>query len=294
MAGGGLKLPATGAKFSHDEHLDACDICGGGVLRTIHPGARVTECAACGYRFVNPRPTQAAIAAAYSDPHAYDHWLEQENGRQRMWNKRLDLVETLRPGRGRLLDVGAGIGSFLALARGRGWEVAGTEVSESAVRLAAERHHLDLVASQLETADLPPGSFDVVTLWHVLEHVPSPFRTLRTCQRLLVPGGLVVIAVPNDSAALVIPRRIKRALTRTRFSRYEPVTPGEEVHLSHFRPAVLRRVLARTGFRPGRVTIDDQYPLPNPLTDGRVSATRLLARTTGINLGNSLLVTGHS
>lgn len=250
-------------------------------------------CAACEYRFVNPRPTQAAIAAAYSDPHAYDHWLAEEGGRKRMWSKRLDLVERLAPERGRLLDVGAGIGTFLALARERGWSVAGTEVSDSALRLAESRHGLALVQSQLESADLRPG-FDVVTLWHVLEHVPSPFRTLRAARRLLSPGGLVVIAVPNDAAAMLVPRRLKRFLTRQEFHRYEPVTPGQEIHLSHFSPAVLRRLLLRTGFAPRRVTVDDQYPTPNALTEARVTATRLLAAGTGINLGNSLLVSGRS
>lgn len=251
-------------------------------------------CAACGYRFVNPRPTQAAIAAAYSDPHAYDHWLAEEGGRERMWAKRLDLVERLAQGRGRLLDVGAGIGTFLALAQARGWAVEGTEISDSAVGLARRRHGLDLVQAQLESADLPSSTYDVVTLWHVLEHVPSPFRTLRACRRLLSSGGLVVIAVPNDSAAMLLPRRLKRLLTRTEFHRYEPVIPGQEVHLSHFTPAVLRRLLVRTGYAPQQVTIDDQYPAPTALTDARVAATRLLAAATGLNLGNSLLVTGRS
>src|SRR5205807_6075905 len=136
------------------------------------------------------RPTQAEIAAAYSDPHAYDHWLREEEGRARMWRQRLDLVEReAGPGRGRLLDVGAGIGTFLALARERGWEVAGTEVSQSAIRLAGERHSLQLVAGQLEDARLPEGTFQVVALWHVLEHVPSPSSVLRTARKLLTPGG---------------------------------------------------------------------------------------------------------
>ena len=249
------------------------------------------ECGGCGYRFVNPRPTQAEIAAAYSDPHAYDHWLREEEGRARMWRQRLDLVEReAGPGRGRLLDVGAGIGTFLALARERGWEVAGTEVSQSAIRLARERHSLELVAGQLETAQLPEGSFEVLTLWHVLEHLPSPSSALRTARRLLAAGGLVVVAVPNDARAMVLPRRAKRLLTRTAYERYEPVVPGQEVHLSHFRPDVLRRLLRQTGFEPGPVGVDDQYPEPTAWTSTRVGLTRVVARVTGLNLANSLLL----
>jgi SAM-dependent methyltransferase len=252
------------------------------------------ECGSCGYRFVNPRPTQAAIASAYSDPHAYDHWLKEEEGRERMWRKRLDLLEReARSGRGRLLDVGAGIGTFLALARERGWEVAGTEVSRSAIRLARERHSLELIAGQLEEADLPAGAFKVVTLWHVLEHVPAPSLVLRTARRLLAPDGLAVIAVPNDARAMVLPRRVKRLLTRTAYERYEPVAPGEEVHLSHFRPDVLKRLVRQTGFAPGPVTVDDQYPRPSAWTAVRVGLARGVARATGLNFGNSLLVTAR-
>lgn len=274
--------------------LSSCDICGSGELHTIDFRAHVMECAECRYRFVNPRPTQSAIAASCSDPHAYDHWLREEEGRVLMWRKRLDLVERLAGGRrGRLLDVGAGIGTFLAQARDRGWVVSGTEVSESAIGLARERHGLELAPGQLEEARLDAGYWDVVTLWHVLEHVPSPAGVLRTTHQVLAPGGIVVVGVPNDSGAMVLPRRLKRLLARTRFERYEPVTPGEEVHLSHFRPQVLRRLLERTGFETGAVSIDDHYPLPTRRTNTRVAVTRALARLTALNLGNSLLISGR-
>ena len=68
--------------------------------------------------------------------------------------------------------------------------------------------------------------------------------------------------------------------------------PGEEVHLSHFRPEVLKRLLRRAGFDPGRVTVDDQYPRPSAWTSTRVALTRALAWT-GLNLGNSLLVSAR-
>jgi SAM-dependent methyltransferase len=285
-APGGLGREMT--RFEHVERLAACDVCGSERLREVDARAHVVECAECGHRFVSPRPTQAAIAAAYSDPHAYDHWLREEEGRRRMWRKRLDLLERQpAPGR-RLLDVGAGIGTFLALAAERGWQVAGTEISESAVRLARERHGLELRPAQLEEAGFEADSFDVITLWHVLEHVPSPRRTLLECHRLLVPGGLLVAATPNDSAAMVLPRRAKRLLQRLPYRRYEELLPGEEVHLSHFRPETLRRLLRATGFQPLQVGVDDQYPRPNLLTDARVVASRALAGA-GLNLGNSLL-----
>ncbi len=282
-----------GQGFSHEELLTVCDVCGGRELSTIDSVAQVQECASCGYRFVNPRPTQEAIAAAYSDPHAYDHWLQQEAGRQVMWSERLRFLDSLEaPGR-RLLDVGAGIGTFLAMARAGGWEGSGTEVSTSAIELARSRYGLELARGQIEDAPFGEGSFDAVTLWHVLEHVPSPRSVLTTCHRLLVSGGVVVVASPNDSDVLRLPRRVKRVFQRLPYQRYDPLRPGDEVHLSHFRPPVLRRLLASTGFQPGQVGIDNHYGEPTAWTNVRVMVTRRLVSATYVNLGNSLLVSAR-
>ncbi len=73
---------------------------------------------------------------------------------------------------GRLLDVGAGLGTFLAQARQDGWAVEGTEVSETAVSYALERYGIVLHRGQVEQMDLGSGSYDIITLWHVLEHRP--------------------------------------------------------------------------------------------------------------------------
>jgi 2-polyprenyl-3-methyl-5-hydroxy-6-metoxy-1,4-benzoquinol methylase len=85
------------------------------------------ECGRCHYRFVNPRPSQEEIARAYSAPQQYDLWLAQAEGRRITWKKRWDLVKHYAKG-GRLLDVGAGIGTFLAAAKSDGWEVVVSQI----------------------------------------------------------------------------------------------------------------------------------------------------------------------
>ncbi|HEY4887710.1 MAG TPA: class I SAM-dependent methyltransferase, partial [Candidatus Dormibacteraeota bacterium] len=156
------EMPST---FSFTEHVVACDLCGAVRLSTVSSAANVVECAACGYRFVNPRPSQAEIANSYSEPDFYDGWITDDSGRQRMWSKRLGLVKRAGPAV-RLLDVGAGIGTFLALARDQlGWDVVGTEVSTSAVKFAQEHYGLDLVLGPIEELQLRPQSFDLITLW---------------------------------------------------------------------------------------------------------------------------------
>ena len=286
---------AARAEFSFAETVAACDVCGSASFSSVDAEANIVSCDACGYRFVNPRPSQSEIAAAYSDPHFYDGWIADESGRQEMWRKRFALVRAKTRGT-RLLDVGAGIGAFIAVARAQGWSVSGTEVSTSARNLARQRYGLDLLYGQAEDLQLPARAFDVVTLWHVLEHVPSPSRLLQACAQALVPGGFLVVAVPNDDEAAFFPNRLKGIVLgavgrpRTPRVRYERLRPGSEIHLSHFTLSVLRRLLESTGFVVRWVSVDDHYTTPNLTTDARVAVYRAVRRLTGANLGQAMVV----
>lgn len=93
----------------------------------------------------------------------------------------------------KLLDFGAGTGDFLQVAENKGWKVYGVEPNEQARKLAKKKG-LDLLSSLEESK---ASQFDVITLWHVLEHVPNLKETLNQLQTLLKPGGILVIAVPN-------------------------------------------------------------------------------------------------
>jgi SAM-dependent methyltransferase len=277
--------------FTFDEQVATCDLCGGTRLSTVSPEANVVECNACGYRFVSPRPSQAEIASSYSEPDFYDGWLENEAGRARMWSKRLDLLK--RVGRSaRLLDIGAGIGTFLALARDRfGWDVTGTEVSTAAVTIARERYGLELLLGWAEDLALPEESFDLITLWHVLEHVPSPSKTLTLCHELLRPGGFLAIAVPNDDDARTWLVRTKAFMSRKRPApRYEALKPHGEVHLSQFKGGVLKRALQSRGFTVEVVTVDDQYASPDARSVRLIRAYRRIHSMTGRNFGQATFV----
>ena len=282
---------AVASAFSFNEQVSTCDLCGGDQLSTVSSDARVVECLACGYRFVSPRPSQAEIAESYSKPDFYDGWIEDDAGRMRMWSKRLALLRRTGPG-ARVLDIGAGIGTFLSLARERfGWQVVGTEVSTSAVEIARGRYALELLHGSAESLSLPPGEFDLITLWHVLEHVPSPSRTLSLCHDLLRPGGLLAIAVPNDDDARAWLVRTKAWLRRRRPTpRYEPLEPHAEVHLSQFKSRVLSSALRSRGFRVEVVTVDDQYSRPDKRSEALVRAYRLIHSVTGRNFGQATFV----
>jgi 2-polyprenyl-3-methyl-5-hydroxy-6-metoxy-1,4-benzoquinol methylase len=103
--------------------------------------------------------------------------------------------------RGRLLDVGCGSGLFLERMRGFGWQVTGVETNPRARAVATRRLGAGApIFADLSDAALAPGSFDAITLSHVIEHVEDPMNTLRRCATLLSPGGLLVCVTPNTAS----------------------------------------------------------------------------------------------
>ena len=129
----------------------------------------------------------------------------------------------------------------------------------------------------------------------MLEHVPSPSRTLNLCHQLLRPGGLLAIAVPNDDDAR--PWLVDaKARLRMRGSppRYQALRPHSEVHLSHFSSRVLIEALRVRGFVIERVTLDDQYANPTPRSRAIVETYRLIHRLTKLNFGQATFVLARS
>jgi SAM-dependent methyltransferase len=149
--------------------------------------------------------------------------------------RRVRRIERYVPG-GRILDVGTGRGVFPGLMRERGWEAHGTELSEVAAQRAVDLRLPVFIGNFLD-APYPAGSFDVVVLWHVLEHIRDVRAALAKCRELVRPGGLLVIAVPNFES-------LQAALARRHWFHLD--VPR---HYFHFRLSSLRRLLAGHGFR---------------------------------------------
>lgn len=208
----------------------------------------IQQCQACGFQFTNPRPDAAHIGKYYES----DAYVSHNSGAQGLINqvykvaryftvrRKVALITKLNGGRkGALLDYGCGTGHFLAGAKKAGWQVAGLEPNARARQDATERVGQP-IQGPAALAELPLASFDVITLWHVLEHVHTLNETLDQLIRVLRPGGKLLIAVPNvdsldaqhygpDWAAYDVPR-----------------------HLYHFGPAAMRRLLDRHGLVLGQ------------------------------------------
>ncbi len=108
-------------------------------------------------------------------------------------NKKVKLIHSLHKKEGNLLDIGAGTGEFLNTAKNKGWNIDGVEPNESARNLAEQKG----ISLKESTENMASNSFDVITMWHVLEHVPNINEQIQELKRLLTPNGYIIIAVPN-------------------------------------------------------------------------------------------------
>jgi 2-polyprenyl-3-methyl-5-hydroxy-6-metoxy-1,4-benzoquinol methylase len=201
----------------------------------------VRRCGACGLALTWPPPPPDALGryyppAYYGAPGRRRFLGPIEVAQNLLYGWRARQVERLAGGRpGRVLDVGCGRGHLLEAFRRRGWSVEGTELSESSARQPREAFGLQVHVGPLESIALPRGAFDAVTMWHVLEHVPDPVPLLAEIGRLLRPGGVFMVGVPNFGSP---------EAKATRGGWFHLDVPR---HLVHFTPETLRALLAQAG-----------------------------------------------
>jgi 2-polyprenyl-3-methyl-5-hydroxy-6-metoxy-1,4-benzoquinol methylase len=198
-----------------------------------HP---IVQCRQCGLVYTNPRLEKQDILDTYravKDP----LYVEEQEGRVLTFERHLKPLERITgPPDGRpLLDVGCYTGVFVEIAANHGWDAWGVEPSRWAVKQARSRG-LCVVAGTLSSPDLPQAHFDVLTLWDVIEHLTSPREALSQAQRLLKPGGLIVIHTLD----------IESPFARLMGARWPWLM---EMHIYYFSRHTLCRMLEQCGFR---------------------------------------------
>lgn len=168
-----------------------------GVLIKLGGGGVVTCCLTCGLLARYPMPRGEELLNFYRDKYCSQDLREQtESSRQNLYCHALDWVETFRSTPGTLVDVGCGMGALLAISQARGWRAIGFDPSRAAVASARERG-LDAIEAAWPPSTLREGTVDVVTFVNVLDHLPDPFAALREAWRVLKPGGVLYVRVPN-------------------------------------------------------------------------------------------------
>ncbi len=222
----------------------------------VHPA--IFQCTGCRLLSLDG-VSESEILAAYKDVED-PVYLQEEPARRRTFERRMRRLERFHPPPGRLLDVGAYTGAFVEVAGNRGWTAMGVEPSRWAVANARSRG-LSVVEGVLDSAPLAPESFDVVTMWDVIEHVADPVALLRSCARVLKAGGLAVVHTMDA-------RSVTAAAMRGRWPWLM------EMHLHYFSRSTLALALRKTGFRVRRV-----------FAEGRLISAGYLASRVGGLLG---------
>lgn len=164
---------------------------------------QICECLNCGLLYTVPRPSKDKIGDYYKSEEYYSHQENKKGFIPKIYEaiKKVNLKNkyTLAANgikKGRLLDIGCGVGDFLHTAEEHGWECIGVEPSEDAKAIARKRIKAEIITSE-DLEQIPDASFDLITMWHVLEHVDNLKWQVEQLERLIKSNGRIVIAVPN-------------------------------------------------------------------------------------------------
>lgn len=211
------------------------------------------ECEDCGFIFTQNVPVEEEIGRYYETPGYISH-SDTKKGlvntlyhtvRMYMLGRKARLISRiLGKSSGNLLDVGTGTGYFPNAMKQRGWTVEAVEKNEQARQFAKENFKLDIKDPGALT-ELPAKSFDVITLWHVMEHLENLHETWERFYQLLADDGVLIIAVPNC-----------KSYDASRYGRYWAAYDVPR-HLWHFTPNTIQQFGCKHNF-----ILADQYPMP--------------------------------
>ncbi len=270
------QLRATAARYQV-----ACNQCGSIDKRPYCPenGLGLVQCAQCGLVFVGQRPEADDLYTLYGAAYfkndnsgvvGYTDYLKDEPNIRKTFVRRLRHIEQfVKPGR--LLDIGCAAGFFMDEARARGWSVQGVDVSDFAVEYARQRFGYDVRRGSLLDQDYPLESYDLVTMWDVIEHVPDPKAYIHRSARLTKRGGILALATPDIDS---LPAR----LTGRRWVGYKL----SEEHIYYFSRRTLANMLTEAGFEIVHVRHVGKYVTLRLFLDRLSMYSPLIARGLGV------------
>jgi SAM-dependent methyltransferase len=223
-----------------------CAVCGKSsaapYIATDVGGERFTylRCSGCGLVFLNPRPDSGEILKYYAGDYygegdrKFRAWLEMP--RLYFAGRRVKRLRRFLPPQGRALDIGCGQGTFLKLLAQAGWQVQGTELSADSARRAGHAG-IPVSVGEIRERQFAESSLDLVTLWHVIEHLCDPGSVLRRLRPMLGKNAVIAISTPN----------IESLQARIFLGKWFHLDPPRHLYL--FSPKALTDLFAREGFR---------------------------------------------
>src|SRR6188768_3493522 len=246
----GIELPIVA------EPLLACNLCGGVEHRHLFRkrGFELVRCAGCGLAFIANPPSADDVAGLYSAAADYHGALLDPAdpgfaAMRRIARQHVKMLRrSVRAPRGlRLLDIGCSSGLFLDEARAAGFDASGAELSADTAAFARSHFGFEVHAGDWRGGGYADGSFDVITLFDVIEHLPNPLGELGAVRRLLKPGGLLLQSTPNIDGLFP---RLSYALAKR--LDYWP-HPEPPYHLYQFSDRTLAELTERAGFEVARI-----------------------------------------
>ncbi|RMF80291.1 MAG: class I SAM-dependent methyltransferase [Chloroflexi bacterium] len=258
-----------------------CNLCGHNDHHPFCPenGRGLVQCDNCGLVYVHAQPDATELYALYGETYfhnddsgtvGYTDYIADEANIRRTFQGRLRRIEKfVAPGR--LLDVGCAAGFFMDEAHKRGWDVAGMDVSGFAVQYVRDRFGYDAQHGSLTDLDYPAESYDLITMWDVIEHVPDPMAYVQQVATLLRPDGIFSLATPDVGS---IPAR----LTGKRWVGYKL----QEEHVYYFSVKTLKRMLDEAGFDVVEVRHVGKYVTMSLFLDRLGMYSPLIAKTLGL------------
>ncbi len=258
---GNFPAVAPPASESTIPRSDCCPLCRASETMPVYAletwsTYKIEQCRSCGFVFASPRPTPEELERFYTSTYfernqptnlGYaDYRSMAEVNARHMWHTLKGILHGCAITPHKLLDVGCATGGFLAEAQADGLDCEGVELSEYAVRVARGEFNLTVHQGDVHFPALEGSDFDVITMWHVLEHLIDPVDTLKRARDLLSSGGAVFVELPNWAS---LGRRI-------RGRSWSQLKPPE--HINFFTPRSLCDAARRAGFRVTRCT--SEYP----------------------------------
>jgi len=166
----------------------------------------IVSCEDCGFKFTNPRPEEKDLGAYYKAESYISHTGTKKGlinsvyhkVRKHTIKKKEQLISSFKTDK-QLLDIGCGTGDFLAFCKNKGWKTTGIEPDDDARNVAIKTNGISAFPIG-HISNLENESFNIISMWHVLEHVPNLNERMKELKRLLKKDGKVIIAVPNCSS----------------------------------------------------------------------------------------------